>query len=95
MIDIWIAGLGMQTVTQVTREVENAIRESQEVLYIDTGVATQPLLESFCRRVTPLYSESYSEKGLRVTAYEHMAARVVDPLWIIRRSRLRSTAIRW
>ncbi|HWC97509.1 MAG TPA: SAM-dependent methyltransferase [Candidatus Sulfopaludibacter sp.] len=78
MTDIWIAGLGLQTVTQVTREVEQAIRASREVLYLDTGVATRQYLESLCPRVTSLYEESYSEQQSRVSAYDHIAARVVD-----------------
>lgn len=78
MTDIWIAGLGLQTVSQVTREVEYAIRSSREVLYLDTGVATRSFLESLCPRITSLYEESYAEEDPRVNAYQHMAARVVD-----------------
>jgi hypothetical protein len=78
MTGIWIAGLGLQTVSQVTREVEFAIRSSREVLYLDTGVATRSFLETLCPRITSLYEESYSEEGARASAYEHMAARVVD-----------------
>src|SRR2546425_219321 len=78
MTDIWIAGLGLQTVNQVTREVEQAIRASKEVLYVDTGVATRTFLETLCPRVTPLFDESYSAEASRVNASEHMAARVVD-----------------
>ena len=78
MTDIWIAGLGIQTATQLTREVADAIRSSSEVLYLDTGVATRSLLESLCPRVTSLYDESYQEARPRVSAYEHMAARVVE-----------------
>jgi Tetrapyrrole (Corrin/Porphyrin) Methylases len=78
MIDLWIAGLGIQTVAHVTREVEQAIRASREVLYLDTGVATRPFLEGLCPRVTPLYQQSYSEERPRVNAYEHMAACVID-----------------
>src|ERR1019366_222706 len=78
MTDIWIAGLGLQTVSQVTREVELAIRSSREVLYLDTGVATRSFLEPLCPRITSLYEESYSEEGPRGNAYEHMAARVID-----------------
>jgi hypothetical protein len=76
--DLWIAGLGIQTVTQITREVEEAIRHSHEVLFLDAGVATKPFLETLCARVTPLYEQSYSEEKSRVSAYEHMAARVID-----------------
>jgi precorrin-3B methylase len=78
MTDLWIAGLGLQTATQVTREVEQAIRAAREVLYLDTGVATRAFLEGLCPRVSSLYDESYADEGARVTAYQHMAARVVD-----------------
>lgn len=78
MTSLYIAGLGLQTVTQVTREVEAAIRSSREVLFLDTGVATRAFLETLCPRVTALYQESYQEERPRVTAYQHMAARVVD-----------------
>lgn len=75
--DIWIAGLGVQTATQVTREVEQAIRDSREVLYLDTGVATRQFLSELCPRVTSLYEESYREEHSRVGAYAHMAERVI------------------
>ena len=78
MTDLWIAGLGIETVRQVTREVEQAIRDSREVLYLDTGVATRPFLEGLSTRVTPLYEQSYSEERPRVGAYEHMAISVID-----------------
>ena len=66
MTDIWIAGLGLQTVSHVTREVELAIRSSREVLYLDTGVATRSFLEPLCPRIASLYEESYSEEGPRI-----------------------------
>jgi hypothetical protein len=78
MTALYIAGLGLQTVAQITREVEAAIRLSREVLFLDTGVATKAFLETLCPRATPLYEQSYSEGRPRVNAYEHMAARVVD-----------------
>ena len=78
MTDIYIAGLGLQTAVQVTREVESAMRSSREVLYLDTGVATMPYLQTLCPRVTSLYDESYVESASRVGAYDHMAARVIE-----------------
>jgi hypothetical protein len=78
MTDLWIAGLGIQTAGHVTREVEQAIRDSREVIYLDTGAATRPFLEALCPRVTALYQQSYSEDQPRVGAYDHMAACVVD-----------------
>jgi uncharacterized protein YabN with tetrapyrrole methylase and pyrophosphatase domain len=77
-IHIYIAGLGLQTVTQITRQVQQAIQSSTEVLFVDTGIATRTFLESLCPKVTPLFNESYSQEASRATAYEHMAARVVE-----------------
>jgi hypothetical protein len=78
MTALYIAGLGLKTVSQTTREVEAAIRASREVLFLDTGVATRAFLETLCPRVTPLYEQSYAEERPRVTAYQHMAARVME-----------------
>jgi hypothetical protein len=78
MTDLWIAGLGIQTVNQVTREVEQALRASREVLYLDTGVATRRYLEGLCPRVTSLFEQSYGEDRPRLNAYEHMAIRVLE-----------------
>jgi precorrin-3B methylase len=78
MPDIYIAGLGIQTATQITREVEQAIRASREVLYFDTGVATRACLEQLCGKVTSLFEESYREGKTRLSAYEHAAIRVVE-----------------
>jgi hypothetical protein len=77
MIDLWIAGLGVQTVGHVTREVAQAIRDSREVLYLDTGAATRQYLETLCPQVTPLF-ESYREDCARVSAYEDIAIRVIE-----------------
>jgi len=76
MRDLWIAGLGVRAVDQITREVERALRASREVLYLDTGVATKSYLEGLCPRVTSLFS--YSEERPRLNAYEHMAVRVIQ-----------------
>ena len=60
MTDLWIAGLGIQTVNQVTREVEQALRASREILYLDTGVATKRYLEGLCPRVTSLFEQHWA-----------------------------------
>jgi hypothetical protein len=75
---ITIAGLGLKTVTQITREAEDACRRSTEILYLDTGCATRTFLETLCPRVTSLFDESYARDASRVAAYHHMAARVVE-----------------
>ena len=78
MVDVYIVGLGVLNVDQITRETERAIRRSNEVLYVDTGVATRAYLNSLCPRVTSLFETSYEEAGHRLNAYHHMAARVLD-----------------
>lgn len=76
--DITIVGLGIRLPDQVTRETEQALRRCNEVLFVDTSIAARPWLESLCPRVTDLYAESYREKGGRVDAYHHMAARTLQ-----------------
>ena len=78
VVDIHIVGLGVLNVDQITRQTERAIRRSNEVLYVDTGIATRTYLESLCPRVTSLFETSYQETGHRLNAYHHMAARVLD-----------------
>jgi precorrin-3B methylase len=75
---IFLAGLGIGSVTQVTREVEAALRASKEVLFLDTGVATRTYLEQLCPRVTDLYAETYRAGKSRLSGYEHAAIRVVE-----------------
>ena len=78
MADIYIVGLGVLNVDHITCETEVVIRRSKEVLYVDTGVATRTYLESLCPQVTSLFETSYAEDGPRLSAYHHMAARVLD-----------------
>ena len=56
--DIYIVGLGVLNVDQITRETERAIRRSNEVLYVDTGVATRAFLDGLCSKVTSLFESS-------------------------------------
>ncbi|MDJ0907996.1 MAG: SAM-dependent methyltransferase [Woeseiaceae bacterium] len=78
MTDIHIVGLGVSSIHQITREAEQAISVSNEVLYLDTGAATRRYLEERCERVTALHESSYEEGDHRLNAYHHMAAKVVD-----------------
>ncbi len=76
--DVYIVGLGVLNVDHITRETEGVIRSSNEVLYVDTGVATRTYLTTLCSRVTSLFETSYEESGHRLNAYHRMAARVLD-----------------
>lgn len=75
---IYIVGMGIANVDDVTRQTERVIRLSNEVLYADTGVASHDYLKSLCGKVTPLFHESYDEDNPRFNAYHHMAARVIE-----------------
>jgi len=76
--DIYMVGLGVLNVDHITRETERVIRRSNEVLYVDTGVATQAYIEGLSPRATSLFATSYEEDGHRLNAYHRMAARVLD-----------------
>ena len=76
--DVYIVGLGILNVDHMTRETERVIRRSNEVLYVDTGVATQAYLKSLCPLVTPMFERCYKEDGHRLTAYHHMAVQVLE-----------------
>lgn len=77
MADIYIAGLGIRSVAQVTRETEHAFRRCRAILFVDGGIATEDWLRTLCPVVRPLYGESYAEGGARRAAYRHMAAEVI------------------
>ncbi len=76
--DIYLVGLGICGIDQITAETERVLRHAREVLFVDTGVATRRYLESLCPRVTSLFDESYADDGHRLGAYHHMAARTID-----------------
>ena len=75
--DIYVAGLGIVGVRQLTREVEDAVRASQAVFLVDAGYGVAPYLRTLCGRVESLLPE-YTEGGLRTDTYEAMAAKVID-----------------
>lgn len=75
--DIYIVGLGIVSVRQVTREAEDAIRASNTVLYVDAGFGVNDYLRALCKNVENLLTE-YREGTPRMEAYRTMAARVVD-----------------
>jgi hypothetical protein len=76
--DITIVGLGIMTVDHITREAEAALSAANEVLYVDTGIATHAFLSARCTATTSLFADSYAEGRTRVEAYEYMAARVLE-----------------
>jgi precorrin-3B methylase len=77
-VDVWIVGLGIVAADHLTRETERALVAAREVLFVDTGVATGPFLETFCPRVTSLFDESQAQDGGRLEAYHQVAVRVIE-----------------
>ena len=76
--DLRVVGLGIKNYDHLTVETDRALRRARQVLYLDTGLATRELLEERCDDVVPLYAESYAERGSRLNAYHHVAARVLS-----------------
>ncbi len=76
--DVNIVGLGMRLPDHATSETERVIAACNEVLFVDTGIATAAWLRGLCPRVTDLYAASYHERGERLDAYHAMVARTLD-----------------
>lgn len=77
VVDIFVVGLGVMSVRQVTREVEDAIRRSNTVLYVDAGFGVEDFLRTLCPRTRSLAGH-YKEQGDRTQTYRAMAAEVLD-----------------
>jgi len=76
-LTVTVAGLGLRVGDHVTPEVERAIRQANEVLVLDAGIATVPWLQRRCERVTTLL-HAYRSKAPRLDTYHYVAARVID-----------------
>ncbi len=76
--DLTLLGLGFSPTLHLTPESREALSRCEEVLYVDTGVATQALLETLCPRVTPLYPEAYLPSHPRLQGYQLMVARTLE-----------------
>jgi|ERR1043165_303669 uncharacterized protein YabN with tetrapyrrole methylase and pyrophosphatase domain len=76
--EIYIVGTGTVAVHQLTREVEAAIRHSKEVLFVDNGFGVPEYLATLCPKVTNLHGSSYEEGVGRLSAYDTMAAKVIE-----------------
>lgn len=75
-LDIHIVGLGIVHVGQITRETERLMAESNEVLYVERGIAIDNFLRQLCPRVTNL-TTLYADEGDRQETYRRMAASVI------------------
>jgi precorrin-2 methylase len=75
--DIAIVGLGIVGLRQITREVEETIRQCRRTFVVDSGFGVVQHLKTICAEVTsllPLY-----ERGKeRLPTYRRMAAEVIN-----------------
>ncbi|KIN92474.1 SAM-dependent methyltransferase [Thauera sp. SWB20] len=76
--DVYIAGLGIAALDQVTPEVERALGKSKEVLYVASGIGIKEYLQTKTSKVTDLSPISYKEFDNRSNAYTFMAAKVIE-----------------
>lgn len=76
--DIYIVGLGIVNVRQVTREVEEALRRSREILYVAEIFGLAEYLHQLCPHVTDLRKIAYREGEDRMNAYNTMTAKVIE-----------------
>ncbi len=75
--NIYIVGLGTMNIDHITRQVERAISMSEEVLFLDDGIATRAFLEARCERVTDLSGHFAAGKN-RIESHHHLAAEVIE-----------------
>ncbi|MER5492621.1 SAM-dependent methyltransferase [Streptomyces sp. NPDC002490] len=76
-VDIYIVGLGIRNVQQITREAEQAVRLSKKVFTVDAGFGIDEFLRTLCPDVRSML-DHYEEGGDRLRTYRAMAAEVVD-----------------
>lgn len=75
--DIYIVGLGIVNVRQITHEVDEALQRSREVLLVAQGFGMVEYVNQLCSNVTDL-SSAYREGDNRINAYNMMTAKVIE-----------------
>ena len=75
-IDLYIVGLGIVNVDQITKETEYILKKSKKVYYVENGIGVDEYLQSMCDNAVNLVSE-YEVNQDRMNAYRAMAAKVI------------------
>lgn len=75
--DIYVVGLGIKSVQQVTREAEGAIRLCRKVFLVDSGFGVHEFVQTLCPEVVDLLGLYLEGRNRRYT-YRSMAAHVLD-----------------
>ncbi len=76
--DIYIVGLGIESVRHVTREAEAALRCSSHIYYVAAGFGFAEYFDSLGVPATDLHPAAYREGVPRVAAYDIMASTVLQ-----------------
>jgi uncharacterized protein YabN with tetrapyrrole methylase and pyrophosphatase domain len=76
--DLYLVGLGIVSVRQVTREAESAMRRSKEILYASDAIGIYDYLHDLCENVTEVYVSTLREGEERLSKYNQIAARVIE-----------------
>ena len=76
--DLYIVGLGIMSVRQVTREAEAAMRRSTEILYASDAIGIEDYLRGLGGKVTEVYVSTLREKEDRLSKYNRIAAMVIE-----------------
>ena len=76
--DLYIVGLGIVSVRQVTREAESAMRRSNEILYVSDAIGIHGYLQELCEKVTEVYVSILREGEERLSKYNRIAAMVIE-----------------
>lgn len=76
--DLYIVGLGIVSVRQVTREAESAMRRSTEIFYASDAIGIHGYLSDLCPKVTEIYVSTLREGEDRLSKYNRIAATVIE-----------------
>ncbi len=76
--DLYVVGLGIVSVRQVTREAESAMRRSNEIFYASDAIGIEDYLHSLCENVTEIYVFTLKEGEARLPKYNLIAAKVLE-----------------
>jgi uncharacterized protein YabN with tetrapyrrole methylase and pyrophosphatase domain len=76
--DLYVVGLGIVSVRQVTREAESAMRRSKEIFYASDAIGIEDYLHTLCANVTEIYVSTLKEGEARLPKYNLIAAKVIE-----------------
>jgi siroheme synthase len=76
--DLYIVGLGIVSVRQITHEADLAMRKSKEILYVSDAIGIEDYLHELCENVTEVYVATLREDEERLSKYNQIAATVIE-----------------